>query len=166
MPLRRLLALAVFAAVLVLFPFAATALIPVGTFETLDNASDVEVVGGLACLTEDTGLWIIDVSNPAAPVEVSVLLGGAVGVEVVGGLAYVAAGSSGLRIIDVSNPEAPVELGALDTHAQDVEVDALIYTYPQASSAHDAERMRRPAQYFKLEKFHRISAGLTAISAR
>ncbi len=44
MPLRRLLALAVFAAVLVLFPFAATALIPVGTFETLDGASDGEVV--------------------------------------------------------------------------------------------------------------------------
>ncbi|NRA00125.1 MAG: hypothetical protein HRU01_26785, partial [Myxococcales bacterium] len=36
-------------------------------------------------------------------------------VEVVGGLAYVADGSSGLRVIDVSNPAAPVELGALDT---------------------------------------------------
>ncbi len=84
--LPSLWALAVSVALLVLFPFAATALIPVGTFETLDNASDVEVVGGLA--------------------------------------------------------------------------------YVAASSAHDAERMRRPAQYFKLEKFHRISAGLTAISAR
>ena len=45
-------------------------------------------------------------------------------------------------------------------------VDALIYTYLQASSAHDTERMRRSAQYFKLDIFHRISAGFTAISAR
>ena len=45
-------------------------------------------------------------------------------------------------------------------------VDALIYTYLQASSAHDAERIRRSAQYFKLDTIHRISAGFTAISAR
>jgi hypothetical protein len=45
-------------------------------------------------------------------------------------------------------------------------VDALIYTYLQASSAHDTERMCRPAQYFKLDTFHRIGAGLMAISAR
>jgi len=62
------------------------------------------------------GLHIIDVSNPAAPVEVGAVgtPGAAFDVDVVDGLAYVAGGSSGLRIIDVSNPAAPVEVGALD----------------------------------------------------
>jgi hypothetical protein len=45
-------------------------------------------------------------------------------------------------------------------------VDALNYSDLQTSSAHDTERMRRSAQYFKLDTFHRIGAGLTAISAR
>ena len=45
-------------------------------------------------------------------------------------------------------------------------VDALNYTDLRTSSAHDTERMRRSARYFKLDKFHRISAGLTVISAK
>ena len=69
---------------------------------------------------------MIDVSNPAAPVELGALDTPhiALDVEVVGGLAFVADWDSGLRLIDVSNPAAPVELGALDTpgDALDVEV--------------------------------------------
>ncbi len=65
---------------------------------------------------------MIDVSNPAFPVEVGTLdtPDRAVDVEVVGSLAYLAGagsiygGTSGLRIVDVSNPFLPVELGALD----------------------------------------------------
>ena len=72
------------------------------------------MVGGLAYVTDDSfGLRIIDVSNPAAPVELGGLFGPAADVEVVGGLAYVARG--GLRIIDVSNPAVPLALGAIDT---------------------------------------------------
>ena len=53
------------------------------------------------------------VFNPAAPVEVGYYdtPGEAIGIQVVGTLAYVADGSSGLRIINVSNPSAPVEIG-------------------------------------------------------
>ncbi len=80
----------------------------------------VAVVDGLAYDAHGaSGLRIIDVSNPAAPVELGALdtPGFAMGIEVVGGLAYVANGTSGLRIIDVSNPSAPVELGALSSPA-------------------------------------------------
>ena len=76
---------------------------------------------------------IIDVSDPAAPVE----LGGHdapnafvkwTDVEVVGGLAYVAAGDGeGVRVFDVSNPAAVLELGGFG-RALDVEVvDGLAY---------------------------------------
>jgi hypothetical protein len=69
---------------------------------------------------------VIDVSNPAFPVELGALdtPGSAHDVEVVGDLAYVADGDSGLLIVDVSNPALPVEFGALDTPrmAYDVEV--------------------------------------------
>ncbi|MEE8366985.1 MAG: hypothetical protein V3S30_01585, partial [Thermoanaerobaculia bacterium] len=122
--LPSLWALAVLVSLLLLFPFAATALITVGTFETLDDASDVEVVGGLAYLAEDDGLRIIDVSDPAAPLELGALVvdgnDRVFDVEVVDGLAYLATGECcvrepGLRIIDVSDPAAPLELGALET---------------------------------------------------
>jgi len=54
---------------------------------------------------------------PVAPVEVGYYdtPGDAVGVQVVGTLAYVADDYSGLRIIDVSNPAAPIEVGFYDT---------------------------------------------------
>ncbi len=45
-------------------------------------------------------------------------------------------------------------------------VDALIYTDLQTSSAHDTERMCRPAQSISLDTICRTSAGLMAISAR
>ncbi len=79
-------------------------------------------------MADDDGLRVIDVSNPAAPVEIGALdtPDCAYDVEVVGDLAYVADSRiSGLRVIDVSNPAAPVEIGALDTpesSARDVEV--------------------------------------------
>ena len=59
---------------------------------------------------------ILDVSNPAAVTR----LGGydtpgcAVGVQVVGNLAYVA-DYAGLQILDVSNPAAVTRLGGYDT---------------------------------------------------
>jgi hypothetical protein len=73
------------------------------------------------------GLRVIDVSNPALPVELGALdtPGGAAthDVEVVGDLAYVAAGYAGLRVIDVSDPTGPVGLGAIwAVEARDVEV--------------------------------------------
>jgi hypothetical protein len=110
---------AVFVATLV-FPFGATALITVGALDTSYTAVEIELVGDLAYVAAaSAGLRIIDISNPAAPVEVGAFdfPGGgneAFDVAVEGGLAYVAAFFSGLRIFDVSNPAAPVEVGSLN----------------------------------------------------
>jgi hypothetical protein len=56
---------------------------------------------------------VIDVSNPASPVELGALdtPGSALDVEVVGDRAYLADSHDGLRVIDVSNPTVPMELG-------------------------------------------------------
>jgi hypothetical protein len=97
--------------------------VEVGAFVTPSFARDVEVVGGLAYVADsytgsvDSGLRIIDVSNPALPVALGSLStpNSANDVEVVGDLAYLAGKGAGLRVIDVSNPAFPVELGALVT---------------------------------------------------
>jgi len=95
-----------------------TTLVQVGCYDTPGYAWGIQVVGTLAYVADyDSGLRIIDVSNPAAPVHVGYYNtpGYAQGVRVVGTLAYVADGYSGLRIIDVSNPAAPVQRGYYDT---------------------------------------------------
>ena len=75
---------------------------------------------------------MINVANPAAPVEVGAYdtPGWAAGVAVAGNFAYVADGDRGLRVINVANPAAPVEVGFCDTPgvAMDVAV-ARNYAY-------------------------------------
>ena len=77
-------------------------------------------------------MGIIDVANPAAPVEVGALdvMSTSIifDIKVDAGLAYVAAGGSA-RIIDVSNPRIPVELGAYSVgSALEVEIaDGVVY---------------------------------------
>ena len=87
------------------------------------------------------GLWVIDVSDPSAPLEVGqCITGGAEsttwGVELSGQYAYVAATLDGLLVIDVQDPAHPAVLGSCDTPgtAFDVSV-AGGYAYVAASSA-------------------------------
>jgi hypothetical protein len=62
-----------------------------------------------------TDLLVIDVSG-ATPVTVGrTTLAGGLGIRVVGGLAYVAAGNAGLQIVDIGNPAAPRSAGIVDT---------------------------------------------------
>lgn len=62
------------------------------------------------------GLWIVDVSDPAHPVEVGFLPKHFIAsVTVVGGYAYLASGGAGLQIVDVSDASAPVLVGSYDT---------------------------------------------------
>ena len=87
----------------------------------------VEAAGTLAFLGEYShGVRIVDVSNPASPVEV-----GFYGIEdsfgdmdAVGSKLYLADGSMGLLIIDVSDPTAPTKVGSYNTpgYAYDVDV--------------------------------------------
>jgi hypothetical protein len=118
---------AVFVAILV-FPFAARALITVGALDIPGVTESVVVVDGIAYVAGggtsdpgDSGLRVIDVSDPTAPIEIGAVNtpGNANMVVVVDGLAYVADRPNpppfnSLRIIDVSDPAAPVEVGAID----------------------------------------------------
>lgn len=71
-------------------------------------------MGGYAYVaTGEGGLRVVDIANPAAPVEVGALdtPGSAVDVELMGNHAYVADGVGGLRVVDVAKPAAPAEVG-------------------------------------------------------
>lgn len=85
---------------------------------TLDDlAFAVVVQGNHAYVAADAaGLSILDISNPAAPVEVGVYHtpGWAFGVAVSGNYAYVADYITGLRIVNVADPAVPVEVGFYD----------------------------------------------------
>ena len=110
-----------------------------GTVERAHSWRGVAVVGGLAYVAsvvlgaqgptifvESAGLRVIDVSNPAAPVEVGRLdtLDDSLAVAVAGGHAYVVDGS-GLRVIDVSNPTVPFEVGGVNTSGGAIDVEVL-----------------------------------------
>ena len=76
---------------------------------------DIHIAGHYAyVIVWYSGLRIIDISDPAIPIEVGAYQppGFAEAVYVAGHYAYVAAQTAGLRVIDVSDPAAPVEVGA------------------------------------------------------
>lgn len=86
-------------------------------------AQKVAVVGRYVYLTGsgyglispfEAGLWVIDVLNPAAPVEVGYidLVQDGFDIAVAGQYAFVTARFQGLRVINISNPQNPVEVGA------------------------------------------------------
>ncbi len=95
-----------------------------GSYDTPGSALDLEIVGDLLYVADDTaGLRIIDFTDPAQPVEVGAFpTGQAQDLTVVEGRVYVAAVGDGLRIIDVSDPATPVQLGVYDTPGFAVDV--------------------------------------------
>jgi hypothetical protein len=85
----------------------------VSYFET-PQSEEVYVEGGIAYLAGAFyGVYIIDVSDPRAPRELSRVSATdmATDVEVVGDYLYIAEGRAGVRIIDVSDPENPEQRG-------------------------------------------------------
>ena len=79
-----------------------------------NESNKVTVAGNYAYVaTGNTGLRIVDISQPAAPLEIGHCFtpGSTQDVAVMGNYAYTANSSAGLRIIDISNPEAPFEVG-------------------------------------------------------
>jgi hypothetical protein len=82
------------------------------------NAWGMTKVGDFVYYGDDwSGLQIIDVSDPAAPVSAGSYdtPGDAWSVAVVGDYAFVADGESGLQILDVSDKAAPSLVGSYDT---------------------------------------------------
>ncbi len=98
-----------------------------GTYEITGNAYGVHVSGDHAYLAYivpeccgyvgDTGLLVIDITDPADPVAVGSCNtpGNAFDVYVSGKYAYVAAGQAGLQVVDISEPTSPVFVGSLVT---------------------------------------------------
>ena len=89
----------------------------VGWFETPLFPYGLAVSGGYAYVASSdhppSGLYVIDVSVPSAPVEVGFveISGIPRDVAVSGGYAYIADHSEGLRVIAVRTPSAPVDVG-------------------------------------------------------
>jgi hypothetical protein len=90
----------------------------VGQTAVLPNfVQDIYVAGDYVYVAlGDSGLRVIDVSDPATPVEAGAYdtPGTASGVHVADDYVYVAAGLSGLRVIDISDPAHPMEISAYD----------------------------------------------------
>jgi hypothetical protein len=79
---------------------------------------DIAVYGSYAYVAcYDSGLHIVDVSDPAHPAEIGSYdaPGLAEGVAVSSSYAYVADNWEGLRIINISDPTRPSEVGFYDT---------------------------------------------------
>lgn len=82
-------------------------------------AEDVLVKNGLAYISFfDMGLYIVDVTDPAHPREVSHLAipGNARSIKLQGDYAYIAGWESGLQIVDISDPQHPKITGYYDTN--------------------------------------------------
>jgi hypothetical protein len=99
----------------------------IGSHATRGLPMDVAVLGKHAFLTIGgtsldiesgaTGLEVVDISNPAAPVRVSHYHVSEIlsSVAVSGNYAYLTSGGGGLRVLDIRNPAAPVALPGIDT---------------------------------------------------
>jgi hypothetical protein len=80
------------------------------------SANDVRVVGSIAYMALDSGLLLVDVSDPAHPAalaNLSIANGQQVRLAVGGTLVYLADLDFGLHIVDVSDPLHPAEIGRL-----------------------------------------------------
>jgi hypothetical protein len=91
----------------------------------------VVVSGNYAYVTtNETGLRILDISNPLAPDEVGYFLTGsqAYSVTVVGNLAYLVDLEHGLYILDISNPANPIQLANTGSGNQEC-CDVAIYRH-------------------------------------
>jgi hypothetical protein len=100
----------------------------IGTYDTTGLAFGVQVVGNYAYVADyESGLQIINISNPAAPTLAGSYdtNGYAMGVEVVGNYAYVGDRDSGLQIINISNPVAPSLSGSYNTTGEAVGVQVV-----------------------------------------
>lgn len=87
----------------------------VSVFDTF--ASGVHTVGDYSYVACQSGLSIVDVSNPATPQEVGFCNTPdyPLDIYVVEDYVYIAASDAGLRVIDVSDPTNPHEVGFCDT---------------------------------------------------
>lgn len=123
----------------------------------------IVVAGGYAYVAEAAshwrtrlygGLWIVDVANPAAPVQVGFYNLGTAGwgVAMAGSYAYVAY-ESGLRVIDVSIPSAPASAGTLAlSGARSIAVEGL-HAYITTGGGVRMIGVRNPAAMIEIDYY-------------
>jgi hypothetical protein len=103
------------------------------------------------------GLRVVDVTDPAEPLEVGyyTTTGTARDVAVSGQYAYVADGDGGLRVIDVGTPTQPVEIGAYDALTFSTSVfisDSVVYLIDDSKVLYTFD-VSDPSQPQKLGSF-------------
>lgn len=89
------------------------------------SALGVKVSGNYAYIIAAPYFLVVDISNPAAPVEVGSLTipGATTKVKVAGNFAYVLDTMGNLRVIDISDPANPAEIGIYDSPGDAQSVD-------------------------------------------
>lgn len=95
-------------------------------FAAVENNVDGVAVSGRYAYIASGDLYIVDISNPEAPIQVGVYdipgVGGAVDLDISGNYLYAASLGSGLVILDLSNPTAPAPVSVVSLNARDVTV--------------------------------------------
>jgi hypothetical protein len=126
--------------------------------------SDIQLVGTLAYLAaEASGLWIVDVADPAHPIvrgrfsEVTRTNA----VTVVNNRAYLADVANGVQIVDVSDPTAPLLLGSAPWgNAKDVDVEgslAYIAAYADGLIIYDVSDPAHPIWRSSFDNNHLLT---------
>jgi hypothetical protein len=110
----RMFVLAAVLAAIVGFASAASALTHVVTIPLGSAAHDIKVVGTHAYVATESGMTVLDVSNPAAPVVRGKFATAqpCQGIDVAAH-AYLACQTAGVYVVDISNPALPKQLGNL-----------------------------------------------------
>jgi hypothetical protein len=102
-----------------------------GSFRARRDAFDVAVRGGIAYVAfgRNSGLRIIDVTDPANPVQIGSRRsdGLAIGVAVAGRFAYLA--DDIVRVIDVANVASPSQAGSFATAGDALDVAVADYVF-------------------------------------
>ena len=129
---RRPTILGLILASLLMLPFAAASNAMAGDPQLVGTCALPEgirgfVVAGDYAYATDWGdsLWVVDISDPAAPVIVGTCAVGAPtgSVAVAGGYAYLLDWANQLQVIDVSTPTAPVVVGSCAVGSGGLSVD-------------------------------------------
>jgi hypothetical protein len=105
-----------------------------------NNITDMEFSETYAFCAASYGLWVLDVSNPDEPIEVSRLAfpdGRGQGIALGGSHAYLADLWGGLKIIDISDPSTPFLISEYFTPKYTVDI-AVNESYAYAADVYDS----------------------------
>lgn len=122
-----------------------------GLYLLVDNINDLKVDGNFAYIAADTGVYIIDVTNPTTPTLATsdAPASAAMGLYVANHTMYVADGATGVLVYDISDRYAISQIGSYDTSgtAYDVSLvgtDLYVADYASGLSVLDVSSSTAP----------------------